>query len=151
MYLSLRGVVVPASSTVSLSDIGSSSNALVCITDRPNCCRTTRQGEWFFPTSVNGSDVTTGGGAVFARNRTDNGMINLNRVTDATPPSGLYCCKVLDAVAVEQTVCTDIGTLFLCCVRYSLTLSSLQFLLLLKSLAAWSLQVQERCTPSPVT
>ena len=122
MYLSLRGVVVPASSTVSLSDIGSSSNALVCITDRPNCCRTAGQGGWFFPTSVNGSEVVTGGGAVFARNRTDDGMINLNRVTDATPPSGLYCCRVLDAVNVEQSVCADIGTSFLCCLQYSLCL-----------------------------
>ena len=116
VYLSLRDVIVPADSTVSLNDIGSAIDALVCHTDRPNCCRGTRQGGWFYPISVNGSEVPTGNGAVFSRNRTDEGMINLNRIVDAMPPSGLYCCKVLDARSIDQTVCVNIGELsHLCC------------------------------------
>ena len=98
-------------SSVPLSDTGSGPNALICHSHRSNCCQTFSlqpQGvsEWFFP---NGSNIPSGRGSVFSRNRTDQGVINLNRTTDATPPSGMYCCRVMDILNVEQTVCVNVG------------------------------------------
>ena len=111
-YLSMKNKVVQPNSIVSLSDIGAGETALKCITDRIMCCLTpTPEGEWYFPLSINESAIPSGRGAVFSRNRTDNGVVNLNRITDAIPliASGLYCCRVRDAVNAEQSVCVEIG------------------------------------------
>lgn len=74
VYLSLKGTVLPNSTAVVSTDIGSREgrdyDALQCITDKKTCCRSP-YGEWLFP---NGTFVPKPAGATtFYRLRSDNG------------------------------------------------------------------------------
>ena len=86
----------PAGSQIPITDVGESTpDALVCRTDRDDCCDNrpgeTRQGEWKYP---NGSTVrTSGSGDDFYRNR-GTSIVRLSRRNGATGPTGLYCCEV---------------------------------------------------------
>lgn len=82
---------------------------LQCVTDKENCCRQYRIGEWYFP---NGTQVPKEYHAtVIYRNRDYSGNVNLNRIinTDIMPPSGQYCCEVPDSTTMNQTLCAYIG------------------------------------------
>ena len=89
---------------------------LKCITDKDNCCRTNRLGEWYYP---NGSlvpimEIDSSGSDDFFRNRDDNGSVNLNRVSNnVIDPTGEFCCSVPDASNVTTNVCATIGKLYL--------------------------------------
>ena len=115
VYLSLKGMNYTNNSVVPITEIeqtnATSNNGLQCITDRRPCCATlpNRGGEWFFPD--NGGVVPTLGGATtFYRNRGDDGTVNLNRLnSDVMMPTGRFCCLVLDATIVDQTLCAYIG------------------------------------------
>ena len=76
------------------------------------CCRgANANGEWLFPddrSQVPLMSVTTS----FFRNSGDSGEVNLFRLnSDVMEPTGEFCCLVLDATALEQTVCANIGEL----------------------------------------
>ena len=148
VHLSLRDTFLPTNSSIPLRDIRSRLNALVCHTDRLNCCKMNSQGEWYFP---NGSTIPSAKGAVFSRNRTDEGMINLNHITDATPPSGFYCCSVMDVTNTEWTVCANIGR-WLSYNAHTFThcFTKIQLLLQSKLLMVWLLQPLNRTISSPV-
>lgn len=108
MYLSLNGNDIANSSNVLITDIGEGENALLCWTDLPSCCDTSRTGEWFFPS---GTVVPIKMNSVdFYRNRGP-GVVRLNRknVNGTEPPTGLYCCQVPDATMRNRTVCANIS------------------------------------------
>ena len=49
----------------------------------------------------------------FYRNSGDSGEVNLFRLnSDVMEPTGKFCCVVLDATGLAQTVCTNIGELY---------------------------------------
>lgn len=86
-------------------------NALKCTTDKVPCCRslgdTSLIGEWYFPnhTLVPGQRSTD-----FFRSRGfEDGTVNLNRMSGATSPTGLFCCRLPDANDIEKTMCANIG------------------------------------------
>ena len=71
-----------------------------------------RAGEWYFPGGIRVPILGIGASraTTFYRNRGDNGMVNLNRVsTDVMSPTGLFCCMVPDATDVIQRACANIG------------------------------------------
>ena len=110
VYLSLNGTFLTNNSNVLITDIGTTSQPLVCTTDRRPCCRgTNANGEWLFPN--NGSHVPLMSVATsFFRNREDNGEVNLLRLnSDVMAPTGKFCCRVLDATSSDKTVCANIG------------------------------------------
>ena len=88
-------------SQIPITDVGESTptsgGALVCRTDRDDCCRDdpmageTRQGEWRYPNgslvgiSASGDDIYRTRGA---------STVLLNRRNGATGPTGQYCCEV---------------------------------------------------------
>ena len=110
VYLSLNGVFLTNNSDILITDIGTSSEPLVCTTDRMPCCRTpTAIGEWNFPDGE-GLVPTLGGATKFYTNRSESGEVNLfRRSGDVMAPVGTFCCEVLDAADVYQTVCANIG------------------------------------------
>ena len=85
-------------------------NAVQCITDRKPCCSNEGdRGQWFFP---GGEEVLTQSSmpTTFYQSRGDNdGTINLNRMDNVILPAGLFCCVLLDAIDVEQTLCINVG------------------------------------------
>ena len=114
VYLTLKGLVYANNSAIPITEIGetntTSNTGLQCITDRMPCCLTRgRAGEWYFP---DGTQVPTlREGAMFYRNRRDDGTVSLNCINDVIMPNGLFCCVVPNALNVMQTICANISEL----------------------------------------
>ena len=76
-----------------LSDIGEGSNALLCLTNRRNCCTTEavlNRGGWSFP---NSSVVNTTDNHEFYRTR-GYSSVHLNRRSNALEPTGIFTCRI---------------------------------------------------------
>ena len=89
--LKLQGTTIPNNSLVAFRDLlyttpsdavptnnnpAQHDQALLCLTDLKNCCRSQQRGNWYYP---NGALVLTGtshNGTAFRRNRGSNEMIN---------------------------------------------------------------------------
>ena len=102
-------------SQIPITDVGESTptthcGALVCRTDRTDCCSADpgeiKQGEWTYP---NGSLVDNkGSGDDIYRTRGASTVL-LNRRNGATGPTGLYCCKVASAADPNATICINLS------------------------------------------
>ena len=90
----LNGIVYGTNSIVSLTEIGEGRNALLCITNKTDCCggtepKTTRQ--WYFP---NGTQVKINGiGDSIYRDR-GLSIVRLNRRHNTTSPTGVFRCII---------------------------------------------------------
>ena len=129
--LKLQGVIIPNNSLVDITDILYiepnkqiphnthpllHDQALLCITDLEDCCRSSLRGNWYYP---NGNVVefdTDGKNSAFWRNRGQNeviadrhfyGSVCLFR-KDTPPERGQFCCKLPDASNSSQTLCVYI-------------------------------------------
>ena len=115
MRLLFKGKIYGSNSLFFINEIGksNSNSALQCVTDKRECCRWSRLGEWYFP---DGSRVPIENDAtVFYRNRANNGIVNLNRFSDdIMSPTGQYCCQVPDNTTVNQKLCAYIGKYKIC-------------------------------------
>ena len=112
MFLSLNGHFIANNSYVDVDDIGEDDDALLCHTDKPDCCNPflvygIRAGEWYYP---NGSRVGIQGGYQdeFYRNRRAQ-VVRLNRRQGTFTARGLFRCEVPDASGIIQTVFVNIG------------------------------------------
>lgn len=101
---------------LSISSIGEDDMALICMTDRKNCCKSLSSGEWYYP---NGTQVQIGGNNWrFYRNRKDNpGQVLLNQRTDHvhSEEPGEYCCVIPDKDSncdFSQRICVNLGRPF---------------------------------------
>ena len=98
VYFEVNGVIYPNNSVVSLSHIGTDSNALHCYTNKQGCCGTfgMRYGEFYYP---NGTAVSIEGDKNdMYRNRGDQ-FIRLNRrilASDTASIAGRYRCEIPD-------------------------------------------------------
>ena len=78
-------------SIVNLEDIGEGECALICYTNSPDCCESSRVGEWYFP---NGSAVRIEGDMNdYYRDRSSR-VVRLHRRNNAMGPPGVYCCDI---------------------------------------------------------
>lgn len=90
-------------SIISIGSIGEGENALLCKTDKIECCRTrpNRIGQFYYPNGVQVPSNNARQG--FYRNR-GNQLIRLNRRPRTTSPTGLYRCEVADSSDVMQNI-----------------------------------------------
>ena len=102
----LKGELYSNNSIVTITDIGSGTNALYCFTNRSGCCRFEDggiNGEWFLPNR----NQVDGNGRLstldFSRNRGPSAVL-LNRRNNAMGPIGLYRCEVLDVRDIVQSI-----------------------------------------------
>ena len=107
MYFELKGKRYENNSAINILAIGEGDNALLCKTNKLDCCgtRPNRFGEFFYP---NGVQVAIRiAGQDFYRNRGDQ-LIRLNRRGGANPPTGKYFCVIPDADGVTQKIFVNI-------------------------------------------
>ena len=93
----MDGLVYGNNSIVSLNRIGEGEEgALVCRTDKVDCCGTfpNRLGQFYYPNGVQVPIKNAGQG--FYRNRGDQ-MIRLNRHQGVVSPKGKFHCEIPDA------------------------------------------------------
>ena len=106
----------PADSEIPITDVGestpSSGGALVCRTDRTDCCRNelsageTRQGEWRYPNGVLVDNIANGDAIYRTRGAS---TVILNRRNGATGPTGLYCCEVASRADPGARICINLS------------------------------------------
>ena len=107
VYFELNGSIYLNNSIISLQEVGEGDNALICHTNKQDCCDTlpNRLGEFYYP---NGEQVPIRNrGDEFYRQRGD-GEIYLNRRIETTSPVGRYSCVIPDATQVSQTLYIDL-------------------------------------------
>ena len=108
--LSLKRNSTSNNSIVLITDIGEGDDALLCTTNRQDCCAdpSNRMGEWFSPDGT--ALGSKGAGGNIYRDRTG-ATVRLHRRNDATGPTGLYHCVIPDSSGVDQTLFVGIYTI----------------------------------------
>ena len=103
MYVELNGKVYSNNSAVSILDIGEGEDALLCKTNKQDCCGTppNRFGEFYYPNGVQVPVRRQGHG--FYRSRGDQ-VVRLNRRDGVTSPTGVYCCDIPDDSGIFRKV-----------------------------------------------
>ena len=101
-----------------VDDIGELDDALICRTNKINCCRadpdkmTSKAGEWYFPNRSpaknKGYNMATNLVSYFYRDR-EFQVVRLNRI-NSPQEYGKFYCKVPNDMGNEQTIHTNIGT-----------------------------------------
>ena len=89
-----HGKLYGDNSIVSLEEIGEGRNALLCTTNKTECCQGGRHlpyREWYFPNET--SVRVNGDGDSFYRDR-DLGIVRLNRRHNDTSQSGIFRCEI---------------------------------------------------------
>ena len=112
VWFSLNGTTYQNNSVVTLEDIGEGDDALLCITDQPNCCRppyTSENGQvigrWFFPNGTRVPSKSTEWN--FYRDR-GLGVVHLQRRRGGA--EGLYRCEISDTWNIIQTIYIGVYT-----------------------------------------
>ena len=112
VYLSLGGSIIPPHGVMILvTNIGTSSNQLVCTSDRKPCCQDQPQiGGWYFPNQsrvLHLSEQPTP--TAFHSDRNNRGGISLYRTSsDIVSPIGQFCCETMDATSSNHTLCVNV-------------------------------------------
>ena len=98
-----QGQVYLNNSAISLQLISENENALLCKTDREDCCGTppNRFGEFYYPSGVQVPIRSRGQG--FYRNRGEQ-EIRLHRREGVTTPTGRFRCQIPNARGDLQTI-----------------------------------------------
>ena len=116
VHLTLKGAPIANHSFVDVDDIGEGDAALLCHTNKTDCCmgHRNRAGEWYF--SCN-QDMKVGilgnpplASSLFYRNR-GLSVVRLNRHGNPSQ-RGCFRCEVPDANNVNQTIFVNIGMFF---------------------------------------
>ena len=109
VYFELNGKVYTNNSVINIFSIGEDDSALLCKTDKQDCCGTVpdRFGEFYYP---NGTKVPIRKAQDrFYRNRGDQ-LIRLNRRPGSTSPTGLYRCEIPDSSSVTRKIVANLIT-----------------------------------------
>ena len=108
MYFELKGERCDNNSIVNILTIGEGDDALLCKTNKQDCCGTVpnRFGEFFFPNGVRVPIRIAGSGLY--RNR-GNQVIRLNRREGVSSPTGRYSCEIPDADGVINKIFINIS------------------------------------------
>ena len=90
-------------SAVPLSEVGEGQNALLCKTNKENCCGTppNRIGEFYYPSDIKVPIANEQEG--FYRNRGER-VVRLNRRDGTTSPMGKYRCEIPDTSGSVQNL-----------------------------------------------
>ena len=98
--LSLGDQSYPNNSIILFEDIGEAANALLCTTDKVDCCRggSNVGGAWYYPSGrqvIGSTDIYRSRGTQ---------LVRLSRRNDAQSPRGTYRCEIPDASGITQNL-----------------------------------------------
>ena len=103
----------PADAEILITDVGESgTGALMCKTDRTDCCRAeakageSRQGNWIYPNGTKVGNVNTNDSIYRTRHTS---VVILNRRNGATGPTGQYCCEVASLAHPNDRICINLS------------------------------------------
>jgi hypothetical protein len=112
VFLSLKGQFIANYGYVDVNDIGEGDDALLCHTNKTDCCRKppNRAGEWYYPEGyrVGVQGVGFAYYEEFYRDR-GNGVVRLNRRQDIIGRLGVFRCEIPDANNNIQDVHVNVG------------------------------------------
>ena len=105
--MGLNGYIYANNSEIAITKVGEGDNAVLCRTDRTDCCILMdsggmRIGEWRYPNNTIVNNRASG--SDFYRTR-GTMVVALNRRNNATQPTGLYCCEVATMAGLNATIC----------------------------------------------
>ena len=105
VYFELNGNIFINNSVVNFLDVGEGDSALLCKTDKAECCGTVpnRYGEFYYPNGGRVPVIGRAGETGLYRNR-GNHLIRLNRREGAVSPRGRYRCEIPDDSDVVQKI-----------------------------------------------
>ena len=103
VYFELKGMVYANNSAVPMLNIGKGENALLCRTNKKECCGTppNRYGEFYYPNGIRIPVAKQKHG--FYRDRGQQ-VIRLNRREEVASPRGKYRCEIPDGDGVTQKI-----------------------------------------------
>ena len=102
----LRGNTYLDGDIILITDIGQNDNALLCVTDREDCCAPQLFGEFYYP---DGSQVGVRASEDSLYRNRGNQLIRLNRRNNALSPLGRYRCEIPDSRGVTRNIYINIG------------------------------------------
>ena len=113
--MSLKGKDIANNSYVNVDDIGEGSDAaLLCHTDKTNCCNAnnmgrTKAGEWYYPNGTTvGIEDTRINPYEFYRNR-DKQVVRLNHRNGTFVEKGRFRCEIPDVNSISQSIYVHMG------------------------------------------
>ena len=86
---------------MTLEEIGEGDNALLCLTNRSNCCHDTSEGEWYGPDKMKILD-SMDNNADFYISRGPS-LVRLNKINDMSLP-GVFHCRIPDAEGTNHNI-----------------------------------------------
>ena len=95
-------------SNVAINDIGEGDNALLCVTDKPDCCKPPNgslQGDFYYPDNTlvrNQAKYDS-----LYRNRGPQ-VVRLNRRSNTHSPTGIYKCEIPDFTGWNRIIYINI-------------------------------------------
>ena len=113
----LQGRTYLNNSVVAINDIGEGDNALLCMTDKPGCCKPPYgpqyEGEFYYP---NNSAIGFSSTNSLYRNRGPQ-VVRLNRRNNDLSPTGVYRCEIPDSNGRNWSIYIKITGLIMsmCC------------------------------------
>ena len=98
-------------SIIAINDIGEGNySALLCMTDKPDCCKppngTKAQGEFYYPGNTR-TTVSFSRTNPLYRNRGTR-VVRLNRRNDVLSPTGIYTCEIPDSTGTNRSIYINI-------------------------------------------
>ena len=116
VYFMLRNQTYLNNSIVAINYIGEGDNALLCMTDKDDCCRgmgdsKMRLGEFYFP---NNSIPRFNSTNLWYRKRGPQ-VIRLNRMNNVLSPTGRYRCVIPDSSGMNRSIYINIEGLRMSC------------------------------------
>ena len=87
-----------------MDDIAEGSGALMCYTDKVDCCGGSvnmRQGDWYYPDGLQVHH--DGAGGSFYRNRSYS-VVRLHRRENTVMPIGIFHCEIPDKNGTNQSI-----------------------------------------------
>ena len=110
-------------SIVAINDIGEEDNALLCVTDKTDCCGKMdgeKMGEFYYPDN---SAVVFSSTISLYRTRGTK-VVRLNRRNNVLSPIGRYRCEIPDANGNMQDIYIDITSMYIQCFTRSAAVKS---------------------------
>ena len=108
VYFELNGKMFTNNSVISIDTIGQDDEALLCKTDKEECCikKSDRVGEFYYPNGVQVPINKARQG--FYRNRGSQ-LIRLNRRPGIMSPTGSYRCEIPDKNGATQNIFVNLA------------------------------------------